>query len=236
MLLYNLYALFKAIINQILIWGKQGRLFMTLPWLCSECGGRQQHPQLQFIGFTITCDEGARKDCQQWMTGSSIPVTCQISQVWMQACLHRGTQPGLEGRAEERQSGQEAGISTIRSEVSRSPGVPAGGQLCWGHRARVRFPQARGGGYTSPGRAALRAAPARPAPGRLRWGLAKMPLFCWVCSAEEEESVCGLLAYETLSILLRLSFSVTELQQFVCCPGQACLNLHKRKLTLRILS
>ena len=155
----------------------------------------------------------------------------------MQACPRRGTWLGLERHTEEEtQSGRAAGISTIRSEVSRPPGVLAGGQLCRGHGAGVRFLQARGGGHTSPGQAVLWAPAARPAPGRLRWGLAKMPLFCWVCSAEEEESVCGLLAYETLSVLLLLSFSVTELQQFVCRSGQACLNLHKRKLTLRVSS
>lgn len=69
--------------------------------------------------------------------------------------------------------------------------------------------------------------------GRLHWARAKRALFCWFCSAAQEECVCGLLASETLGIFLLLSFSVTELQQFFCCPGQACLNLHKRKLTLR---
>lgn len=177
---------------------------------------------------------GARKDCQPWMTGSSTPVTCQISQVWMQACLRRGTRLGLEKRVEgERQRVRVAGIRTIRSEVSRPPrGAGRGTALlrAWGQGA---LPRGSGRGSR---RVRVWATPARPAPGRLRWGLAKMPLFCWVCSAEEEESVCGLLAYGTLSVLLLRSFSVTELQQFVCRPGQACLNLHKRKLTLRVSS
>lgn len=184
MLLYNLHALFKAIINQIqmLIWGQGGRLFTTPPWLCSERGGPQHRLQLQLRGFAAGRDAGARKGCQRWTMGTSIPVHCQISQVRMRACQRRGTQPGLERPAEAaRRSRRAPGISTIRSEFAPSPrGAGRGTALlrAWG----------RGGlppvlcGLPLP---AL-------GPGGLGWGLAKMPLFCWVCSAKEEESVCGL--------------------------------------------
>jgi len=52
----------------------------------------------------------------------------------------------------------------------------------------------------------------------------------------QDQPVCGLQAAEALSILLLLRLSTTEPLQLFWRPGQACLNLHKRKLTLRVSS
>lgn len=112
-------------------------------------------------------------------------------------------------RLERRAEGERgaAGITAPRDEASYPRGVLAGG-----------------------------AAPTLPVPGRLCWGPAEMPLLCWVCAAGEEERVCGLLAAEALGILLLLRFRTTKLLQLCWRLGQACLSLHKRKLTLRVSS
>lgn len=160
------------------------RLFTTLLWLCSECGGPQHHLQLQFISCTIRRDGGGKevlpavndKKLNSWHLPNFI-------QVWMQASPCRGTQPGIERHTEDRQSRKVPGVSRIRSKVSHPHGVLAGGQLCRMHGAGVHFPRAQGDGHSSPGRVALWPVPANPVPGRLCWGLAKMTfllgLFCW---------------------------------------------------------
>lgn len=149
---------------------------------------------------------GTRKDRRWWTTGSK-PNSCCLPKF---PSSNKACTCGSVGPRLERHAAGErgaAGITTPRNEASYPRGLLAGG-----------------------------AAPTLPMPERLCWGPAEMPLLCWVCAAGEEERVCGLLAAEALGVLLLLRFRTTELLQLCWRLGQACLSLHKRKLTLRVSS